>query len=32
VLSTYMQLYADAVSQNTNSAGKPITEWLGKYQ
>ncbi len=32
VLSTYMQLYADAVSQHINGAGKPIIEWLGKYQ
>jgi methanogenic corrinoid protein MtbC1 len=31
-LSTYLQLYADAISQHINGAGKPITEWLEKYK
>jgi len=31
-LSTYLQLYADAISQHMNGAGKPILEWLEKYQ
>ncbi|HEY9152517.1 MAG TPA: B12-binding domain-containing protein [Anaerolineales bacterium] len=32
VLGTYMQLYADAVLQNINGAGKPVTDWLNKYK
>lgn len=32
VLNAYMQLFADAVSQNINGAGKPITNWLEKYK
>ena len=31
-LGAYMQVYAEVVSQNINGAGKPITEWLNKYQ
>lgn len=31
-LGSYMQLYAEAVSQNINGVGKSITEWLNKYQ
>jgi MerR family transcriptional regulator, light-induced transcriptional regulator len=32
VLGMYMQLYAEAVHQNINGAGKPITDWLNKYK
>ena len=32
VLNAYMRLFADAVSQNINGAGKPITNWLEKYK
>jgi len=31
-LGMYMQLYADAVLQNINGAGKPVTDWLNKYK
>jgi glutaredoxin 2 len=31
-LGMYMQLYADAVHQNINGAGKPITDWLFRYK
>jgi MerR family transcriptional regulator, light-induced transcriptional regulator len=31
-LEMYMQLYADAVHQYINGAGKPITDWLIQYQ
>ena len=32
VLGRYMQLYADAVLQNINGAGKPVADWLNKYK
>jgi len=32
VLEMYMQLYAEAVHQNINGAGKPVTDWLNKYK
>jgi len=31
-LGMYMQLYADAVLENINGAGKPVTAWLNKYK
>jgi MerR family transcriptional regulator, light-induced transcriptional regulator len=31
-LGMYMQLYANAVLQNIDGAGKPVTDWLNKYK
>ena len=32
VLGMYMRLFAEAVHQNINGAGKSITDWLNRYK